>query len=208
MIHRLAIAMLFSLLGCTSPSEPPHRDSQGYFPASLYEKRVRCGLFGPGSRREVMNDFTASWYGRHLEAAGEAPLFAAPEPVLRFTWLRTFQAPVIVRLNTAPDGTITMTATELSGAGGYEPGDVARRVERPLSAQETAALARTLNDTRVLEQPPADCRWGMDGDQWIIESGGPGGYRFLDRWSPEGGPVRALGLLMLGFTGWTSDPLY
>lgn len=207
MIHRLAFSILLGLIGCSSPAEVTDHESRGYFPASLYEKVVRCGLFGPGSRHPVMDDFKAAWYGGNLQAAGEEPLFKMPGPALRFTWLRTFQAPVIVRLNTAPDGTLTMTATELSGAGGYEPGVVARRVVRVLSARETAALARIMSDMKVLEQPIADCPMGMDGEQWIIESVGPDGYRFLDRWSPEDGPVHALGLLMLGFTGWTSGPI-
>lgn len=208
MIHRLACAIFLGLIGCSSPAAVTDHESRGYFPASLYEKGVRCGLLGPGSRHPVMDDFKAAWYGRHLQAAGEEPLSARSGPTLRFTWLRTFQAPVIVRLNTAPTGAVTMTATELSGAGGYEPGVVAKRVVRVLSPQETVALTRTVRTTKVLEQPAVDCRMGVDGEQWIIESVGTDGYRFPDRWAPEQGPVRELGLRLLGFTGWTDEATY
>ena len=207
MIHDLVFAIISGALAFASPSGASQEDHE-YFPPSLYETTIRCGFFGLGRRHEVMDDFKADWYGKHLRAAGEKPLFRTSGPTLRFTWLRTFQAPVLIRLDTAAGGTVTMTATELSGAGGYEPGTVARRIERPLAPDETAALIRTLEDTAVLEQASATCNLGLDGAQWVIESIGPEGYRFIDRWSPEDGPVRELGLLMLGFTGWDPDSIH
>ena len=208
MIHSFVSAALAGVLSLTSPPWTPVQDGPAYFPQSLRETSLRCGLFGPGARREVLSDFVADWYGRHLRAAGEAPLFEATGPTLRFTWLRTFHAPVVIRLDTASDGTVTMTATELSGQGGYEPGTVARRIERRLSAGEAAALRRMVEQTGVLRQAPRTCDLGLDGAQWIVESAGPGGYRFVDRQSPESGPVRAFGLHLIGLTGWTYDNLY
>ena len=38
---------------------------------------------------------------------------------------------------------------------------------------------------------------GVDGAQWIIEGARNGTYHIVDRWSPEDGEIRALGLLML-----------
>ena len=207
MIHGLVFAVISSALRLASPLAANH-DDQAYFPPSLYETTIRCGLFGPAARLEVMSDFTAHWYGKHLLAAGEKPLFGTSGPTLRFTWLRSFHAPVVIRLDTAANGTVTMTSTELSGAGGYEPGTVARRIERPLSPEEIGVLTRTLEDTAVLEQAAGTCDLGVDGARWIIESIGPKGYRFVDRQSPRDGPVRELGLLMLGFTGWEPDPVY
>jgi hypothetical protein len=208
MIHGLVFAIASGALGLASPAGASSQDGQAYFPPSLYEATIQCGLFGRGPRREVMSDFLSNWYGGHLRAAGEAPLFRMSGPTLRFTWLRSFHAPVVIRLDTAANGTVMMTATELSGKGGYDPGTIARRIERPLSAQEAAALTRTLEETAILEQAPRTCRLGMDGAEWIIESVGPHGYRFVDRWTPSDGPVRELGLLMLSFTSWAPDPIY
>jgi hypothetical protein len=37
----------------------------------------------------------------------------------------------------------------------------------------------------------------VDGAQWIIEGARNGTYHIVDRWSPEDGEIRALGLLIL-----------
>jgi len=206
----IAVAMLGCAPGASDPFSVSPRDREGtaYFPQAVREAALRCGLFGVGARRELMSAHRAGWYTEHLVAAGEAPLFRSSGRSLRFTWLRTFHAPVVIRLDTGADGGVTMTATELSGHGGYEPGTVARRIERSLSSQEVAGLTRTLEDTAVLEQAPGECRLGLDGAQWTIESVGPEGYRFVDRQSPGDGPVRAFGLHLIGLTGWIYDDLY
>lgn len=211
-----SVVVAVVLTGCAPPFGTPapfpvsaeDRAGTAYFPQALRATTLRCGLFGPGARREVMGEHTVGWYGKHLAAAGEAPLFRSAGPSLRFTWLRTSHAPLVVRLDTATDGAVTMTATELSGHGGYEPGTVARRIERRLTAEETAALARVLEETAVLKQAPANCKLGLDGAQWVVEAVGPDGYRFVDRQSPEKGPVRAFGLHLIGLTGWIYDSIY
>jgi hypothetical protein len=40
-------------------------------------------------------------------------------------------------------------------------------------------------------------RNGKDGARWIIEGAKNGDYHFVDRWSPDDGPVPVIGLLML-----------
>lgn len=217
-MNRILLSVIaVAMIGCAPPFGGPDpvfpvsaRDRQGeaYFPQALREATLRCGLFGPGARREVMSEQVASWYAGHLAAAGEAPLFRSNGRSLRFTWLRSFHAPVVIRLDTGADGAVTMTATELSGQGGYEPGTVARRIERRLTAAEAAAVMRTLEDTRVLGQAPATCALGLDGAQWIVEFAGPGGYQFVERQSPDKGPVRELGLHLIGLTGWRYESIY
>ncbi|RZJ44199.1 MAG: hypothetical protein EON87_10470 [Brevundimonas sp.] len=202
MIPGFALALFSGVLGFAPPLM-----GQDYFPQTLREASVWCESFG-GHAQPLMSDFKARWYARHLSAAGERPLSEADEPTLRFTWLRTFEAPVVIRLDTRADGRVTMTATELSGKGGYEPGIVARRVERQLSAEEIVALTRTLATTAVLDQTPGECRLGMDGSEWIIEATGPEGYRYVERWTPRDGPVREVGVHLIGLTGWTYDNAY
>jgi hypothetical protein len=208
----IAVAMV----GCASPFGGPgpvfpvsaqDRAGTDYFPQALRETTLRCGVFGVGGGQREMSRVT-DWYGRHLRAAGEAPLFRSAGSSLRFTWLRSFHAPVIIRLDTAADGGVTMTAIELSGRGGYEPGAVARRIERRLTAGEVAALARMVEQSRVLEQTAVTCDLGLDGAGWVIESVGADGYRFIERHSPQDGPVRTFGLHLIGLTGWTYDNVY
>jgi hypothetical protein len=48
----------------------------------------------------------------------------------------------------------------------------------------------------------------LDGAQWIIETAGQDGYRFIDRQSPDEGPVRKVGLALLRLTGWDVGAIY
>src|SRR5207253_2179117 len=108
---------------------------QPYFPAALRRVAVadcdkggqRWPSFGTSAdfRREagpVIPDFEADWYALHWRAAHERSLYEAstkPETrstrTLRFTWLRTFHAPVIVRVDEVASGQIRLTAKELDG---------------------------------------------------------------------------------------------
>jgi len=216
-MNRIVLGVIaVAAMGCTPPGSATgsaftvsaqDRAGTAHFPRTLRETTLRCGVFGVGGGQRDMRD-SSDWYGRHLRAAGEAPLFQSAGSSLRFTWLRTFDAPVIIRLDTAADGAVTMTATELSGRGGYEPGAVARRIERRLTAGEAAALARMLEQSRVLEQTAVTCDLGLDGAGWVVESVGADGYRFIERHSPQDGPVRTFGLYLIGLTGWTYDKVY
>jgi hypothetical protein len=40
-------------------------------------------------------------------------------------------------------------------------------------------------------------RMGLDGAQWTLEGVKNGDYHIVDRWSPNDGPVRVIGPLML-----------
>src|SRR6185503_15892511 len=136
------------------------------------------------------------------------PLRQAHEPSLscgassadetyRFTWLRTFHAPVIVRVSRSGDRR-ELTAVVLSGAGGYEPGTVERKMERPLQPAEwrrlTAALALSGFWKLPLRDPQSS---GADGARWLVEGRRGDEYHLVDRWSPDRGRYRALGLTLL-----------
>jgi hypothetical protein len=50
---------------------------------------------------------------------------------------------------------------------------------------------------------------GTDGARWIIEAVEPStGYTYINRWTPRDGPVREVGLHLLGLTGWKIDDVY
>ena len=153
------------------------------------------------------------WYVRQWRAAEEPSLLLQSQDPKslrseRFTWLRTFHAPVFVRLDWLADGQVRMTATELTGAGGYDPGVVARRVERLLSREERADLDRAKRTLKPFRQFSLTCWGGLDGSQWMLEASESGKHVFIDLWSPEEGPVRAYALKLLGLTGWTYDYYY
>ena len=173
-----------------------------------------CGTLAPNADR-VASTGSEGWYAPHWRAA-EEPLLASSargegadgRRVVRFTWLPTFDAPVIVRLSTDVSGITTMTATQLTGQGGYEPGGVARRVVRQLTAAERARVDAMIRDSRVFDQRPTLCSAGLDGSEWIAEAVDGSGYHYVDRWSPEDGPSRVFGMHMLGLTGWRFSRIY
>ena len=62
----------------------------------------------------VVDEFTANWYGRFLNAFDEPSLWElskkSPTQSYRFTWLRTFHHPVVVRIDVRPDGICELTS--------------------------------------------------------------------------------------------------
>ncbi len=67
------------------------------------------------------SDVRRDWYSKHLAAAGDPSLFqrarTGRSDVLRFTWLRTFDAPVIVRIDGLRGPAPHLFAVQLSGQG-------------------------------------------------------------------------------------------
>jgi len=162
-----------------------------------------------------VSDFEAKWYSGQLSAAQEPSLYEAAQgnrqsigSTVRFTWLRTFHSPVMVRVEGLGSTSPRLIAKQLSGAGGYAPGLVNKRIERNLSPAEANALKAVLSSTRVFESVPAECGLGTDGAQWIVESVDGTGYHFVNRWTPERGGVRELGMAMLKLTDWQFEDIY
>jgi hypothetical protein len=117
---------------------------------------------------------------------------------------------VVIRVEVERGRGARLIAKELSGHGGYGPGEISRHLERKLSPDEARRLDSALARTRLLTWPARDCSGllGIDGSQWIVEALDRTGYRLVDRWSPERGPMRDVGELMLGLTGWQYGEVY
>ena len=161
----------------------------------------------------ILDDFVKDWYSTHLMAADERPLTelaaAAPQQLhIRLIWLRAFDAPIIVRIHESQNGRARIEGIRLSGAGGYEPGEIAERVSRDLSTPEYQSIRTLMTSGKLISEPAANCDFGHDGAQWILELVADSQYSFYERWSPDDGPVRELALQMLALTGFDLDPIY
>lgn len=192
-------------------------DAAGYFPAAFSVPAPRCQWRGKVDRAPTLSDLERRWYGSMLLAAKEPSLSAAnvrPKAVIRFTWLRSFHPPIIVRAEGLGSAAPRLVATHLSGQGGYGPGNIDQHIERPLRADEAATLQAALTEAALFppskpEAPLPECApFGSDGAEWVIEVVDSGGYHFTKRWSPTRGGVRSVGLAMLKLTGWRVDPIY
>jgi len=141
-----------------------------------------------------LDAFEQHWYSQHLRAMGEPSLSCGQrdgEEVYRFLWLPSFQHPLAVRITHTGDGA-TLDVTELTGAGGYDPGIVGRHEERKLTNAEWESLQAALGAidfwTMPTKPPPDPTVAHFDGAQWILEGHRAGSYHVVDRWSPEKSP--------------------
>ena len=85
-----------------------------------------------------------------------------------------------------------------SGAGGYDPGHILQDRTFALTREQTEWFLGKIEANNFWGLSPIDkTKMGLDGAQWIVEGVKNGSYHIVDRWSPEKGPVRTIGLLML-----------
>ncbi|HWQ87141.1 hypothetical protein [Brevundimonas sp.] len=187
-----------------------------YFPASLQTAKTICE-FGPGifEAQAVQTDFEDEWFSGELAAFQEPSLYRRPATAprsIRFTWLRSFHDPILVRVDVAPDGRQTITAKRRPAGHGYGPSPGVRRsveIERLLTQPEAAALDAAIARSGLFDAPVAGCSCCLDGAQWIIEGADPReGYRYRSRQSPKDGLEHALGLHLLGLTGLDVGDIY
>ena len=86
---------------------------------------------------------------------------------------------------------------ETDGAGGYEPGKIKTNDEKGLSKVEVGKLLETIAENDFWSLPRTGGEIGLDGAQWIIEGVSDGKYHVVERWSPDEGNVRGIGLYFL-----------
>ena len=167
------------------PTRPP---LPGPLAASVRPCGAEPGFFAgtPLADREA-------WYGKQLRAMNEQRLCADSSYILesyRFTWIPSFHPAVVVRIDLTPTG-YRLTGKILTGAGGYEPGSLAKQITRPLSEAEFGRFSELLRSAQFWELPTNLPLFGCDGTQWILEVLSSKGYHVVDRWTPyEEGPNR------------------
>jgi len=184
--------------------------ASGYFPIAGDGGRAGCDS-------HAIRDSEDEWYSEDLKAAQENSLLEASRTrrpagaaTYRFTWLRSFHHPVVIRVEERSGRPAALIAKELTGKGGYDPGGIGRHLERQLTQEEAGRFGSTLARTGLLTLPTKDCDagFGVDGAEWIVEAVDPSGYHLVVRWSPERGPTREGGTMLMGLTGWNYGDVY
>lgn len=182
-----------------------------FFPEELQRQQGECppSLDEAPDRRPVVDEFYAQWYGDSLLAFHEEPLFERKnerQGVVRFTYLRSFHAPVMVRTVETTDGQVRLIAKWMTGWDGCTNREPACVIDRVLTEAERTRLQAI--KAPLLRTASFGCLSGVDGSTWIIEAAGHGDYRMWHQWSPHTGGVRDLGLTMLELTGWHFAEIY
>ena len=197
MRHFLSIAIAAFLFLC-----PTKASQTDYFPPGTLDDT------------EKSSHFKEQWYSDQLRALKEPSLWELSKTqtteTYRFLWLRSFHRPISVRLDINQHGTALLTIKATDGQGGYNPGALVMNKSHALTREQT---------NWALDRIKAVGYWGLpsfekpkegvgpngektveislDGARWILEGVKDGKYQVTDRWSPERGPIRALGMMML-----------
>lgn len=148
----------------------------GYFPEGVFDDP----------------DQASSWYPYELRVLGEPSLYelgANPSTeCYRLLWLRTFDAPVAIRLDVNADSTGTVTTKIGDGEAGF-PTTTKKTVEidkHLLTRDQVQAFEAQVDKTGLwrmaTDEDPADVK--NDGSEWVIEAARGGDYNVVARWSP------------------------
>ena len=184
--HGLAFSALLFVLTASATAQ------EAYFPKNALGRDVRS------DQRKAM------WYSHELKVLGEPSFFKlANNPSsesYRFLWLRTFHPPIAIRLDLQADGSGILTTKTANGEAGfpYTVKQLAKSGSRTIERERIQALLGRLTRAGFWSLPPETYdQTGTDGSQWIIEGIKQGTYHFVDRWSPDEGSVRELGLMFI-----------
>ena len=168
------------------------------FPVDENPRYFPVGVFAVGKGD---GEFTAGWYAEQLRALKEPSLLmdasAHKETVYHFTWLRTFNHPIAVRIVIHANGTGTLTSKMADGAGGYKPGKLITNTTRDIGASEVQHLLASI-DAMGFWRMPAEFPFRAYTD------GSPAGFLGRAPWAqgrPHGGEGKARRKRELGGRG-------
>jgi hypothetical protein len=138
------------------------------------------------SNANALDTFKNVWYSKMLFALHEPILanYDGSEEIYRFTWLRTFNHPVSVRIQKQNDR-INLTIKVASGAGGYEPGKIIMNKSILLNMSDWNKLKSKFDELNLFNLPVENDDYGLDGAEWILEYVSKNSYHFTTRWSPS-----------------------
>jgi hypothetical protein len=125
---------------------------------------------------------------------------------IRFLWLRSFYPGISVRIEHSEKGS-QLLAIELNGDGGYEPGAIARRIEKELPPDQWGALQRKLAEAGFWQLPGRDPHIpGDDGAEWLIEVAQHDQYHVVQSWA--GGEIEPVGRFLIEMSGLDPRPIF
>tara|TARA_R110002124_G_scaffold253475_1_gene418922 strand:+ start:53 stop:757 length:705 start_codon:yes stop_codon:yes gene_type:complete len=169
------------------PTDP----NQAYFPKIMFPS-YGIEFTYEGTKSVLIegeyDDFSIEWYSEHLYKMKEPLLFnrKTDKEIFRFTWLRTFDKPIAIRIEKSKDD-YWLYWKKLSGKGGYEPGELITDRKKRISENEWLSFQNLIKKADFWNMDYGQGVFGNDGSQWILESVNSTDYRVVDRWSPSEG---------------------
>ncbi len=155
-------------------------DSRLYFPNATRIDSNKCiGL----------DSLANNWYSKHLTAMNEPILYKGElnKEIFRFTWLRTFDNPIMIRIEKKNDS-INLIYKVTNGAGGYEPGEIIINKKKQLTLNDWNKFIHLVDSCDFWTTMPCEkLIEGLDGSQWIMEGVTNKYYQVIDKWTPMEG---------------------
>lgn len=210
-------AVAWGLLLLVVPLGGRTGELQNYFP-----------LDSPSYGYEI-DEFQAAWYSEYLAALDEPSLWKlaqdGPEMQYRFLWLRSFHAPVSVRILIRSQRSADLYLKVADGAGGYSPGQLVENRVISLTPTDIGRVMRAIThaDFWKMIRDRDDCGDPLpavessdvdticittDGARWILEGADRGQYHVVSQYSPGDGEFRDLCLLLLQLARYSPGPIY
>ena len=175
----------------------------------------------------IMDSFSLSWYSVDLFKMNEPVLYNnfLEREIYRFTWLRSFHRPVVIRIMKSGDHVSIITKElqrEPKGDYSDENGNhvifdnnippFAINKTKPLSKKQFQDFLSLIDSVNLFSIPHFSyhpCSVISDGAEWIFETQSKDGYSFIIRTSPEkNSPLRVIGELMIRLSEVRNEKIY
>jgi hypothetical protein len=182
-MRQLCSALVFSLICSLASTQNP------YVPANR-----------PDGTRQTKASWSVSEWGC-LGPMGEPSLSDVSDQetrAYRFLYLHSMRSePIVVRISIRPDGTGEVTTKVLRYRDDCKRGKLTKNKKRDVPKKAVDSLLKKIEEAGFWRLPTNDSRIGLDGSSWIVEGVNDGNYHAVNRWSPEKGTYKRLGMEFL-----------
>ena len=137
-------------------------------------------------RPNEFDTFRIKWYSKHLYALNEPLLYnkLTTKETYRFTWLRTFHNPVVIRIEKSNNNYMLYWKV-CNGAGGYSPGKLKKNKQKKISLDDWNGFNNLLDSIDYWNIKKTGALIFCDGARWILEGSTRDKYYVIDIQSPN-----------------------
>jgi hypothetical protein len=133
------------------------------------------------------------WYSARLSDFKEPDIYtySGKDEIYRFTWLRSFDNPVVIRFQ-KHENTYILYTKEMLDNGGYIPQEIKTDTKQEMTIFEWGTFKHKIDDFYFWNIVPNDPEpRPNDGAEWILEGASKNKYHFIARTSPVDNKYKA-----------------
>lgn len=151
----------------------------------------------------TVNSIYLEWFSEQLFALKEPLLFnkETDKEVYRFTWLRTFDNPISLRIEKSKEG-IRVYSKVGRGLGGYSPKKIKRSKVKKVTIDEWEEFTKLIQVMNFWNSINHGSIPASDGAVWILEGSTSDKYTVISkRFVSEGSPMYEVAMFLLHLSG-------